>query len=129
VANRTDGTEEGKHVASTASQGKSKRSTERGEGRVKLIAALTKHHDYASGSCLNLEPIGNNALAKAAGVAESTASKFFNEEFEGYTKYRAICRDAGTLAASLKLLRGEFSPHELYGRRPPDEGDGENSDE
>src|SRR5262249_18814112 len=37
-----------------------KRSTERGEGRAKLIAALTKHHQYADGGCLNLEPIGNN---------------------------------------------------------------------
>src|SRR5262249_32651563 len=43
----------------------SKRSTERGEGRAKLIAALTKHHQYANGGCLNLDHIGNNELAKA----------------------------------------------------------------
>jgi hypothetical protein len=53
-----------------------KRSTERGEGRAKLIAALTNHHQYADGSCLNLEFIGNNRLAEVAGVSPSTASKF-----------------------------------------------------
>src|SRR5262249_8094099 len=61
-----------------------KRSTERGEGRAKLIAALTKHHQYAEGGCLNLEPIGNNELAKAAGVSPSTASAFFNDKFQGH---------------------------------------------
>jgi hypothetical protein len=102
---------------------KSKRSTERGEGRTKLIGALTKHHKYADGSCLNLEPIGNNDLAKAADVSPSTASAFFNNEFRGHTKYKALCRDAGRLAAALKLLNNEFSPHNLYGGRPADEGD------
>jgi hypothetical protein len=105
---------------------KSKRSTERGEGRAKLIGALTKHHKYADGSCLNLEPIGNNELARLAEVSESTASAFFNTEFNqgetgGHTVYRALCRDPGRLADSLKLLNGEFSPHHLYGRTPPGE--------
>jgi hypothetical protein len=81
-----------------------KRSTERGEGRAKLIAALTKHHQYADGGCPNLEPIGNNELAKAAGVSPSTASTFFNNEFEGHTKYKALCRDSGLLVTALKLL-------------------------
>ncbi|MEX0979296.1 MAG: hypothetical protein WDZ48_10610, partial [Pirellulales bacterium] len=105
---------------------KSKRSTERGEGRAKLIAALTKHHKYADGSCLNLESIGNNELARLAGVSESTASAFFNNEFNqgesrGYATYRVICRDPSRLADSLKVLNGEFSPHHLYGRTPPGE--------
>jgi hypothetical protein len=111
---------------------KAKRSTERGEARVKLIAGLTKHHKYADGGCLNLEPIGNNELANLTGVSRSTASEFFNKEFnggkkEGFAKYRVICRDAGRLADSLKALNGEFSPHELYGRRPP--GEDERDDE
>ncbi len=92
-----------------------KRSTERGEGRAKLIAALTKHHRYADGSCLNQGPIGNNELARAAGVSASTASAFFNDKFQGHTKYKALCRDAGKLAAALKLLNDEFSPHVLLG--------------
>jgi hypothetical protein len=98
-----------------------KRSTERGEGRAKLIPALTKHHQYADGGCLNLEPIGNNELAKAAGVSPSTASAFFNDKFKGHTKYKALCRDLGRLVAALKLLNDEFAPHHLYGRRPAGE--------
>ncbi len=105
---------------------KSKRSTEKGEGRAKLIAALTKHHRYADGGCLNLDPIGNNELARLAEVSESTASAFFNNEFNqgetgGYATYRVICRDSSRLADSLKVLNGEFSPHNLYGRTPPGE--------
>src|SRR5262249_55057709 len=106
-----------------------KRSTERGEGRAKLIAALTKHHQYADGGCLNLEPIGNNALATLADLSPVTASAFFNDKFEGHAKYRAVCRDAGKLADSLKALNGEFSPHDLYGRRPPGEDDRSNEDD
>jgi len=103
---------------------KPKRSTERGEGRSKLVAALTKHHHYADGGCLNLEPIGNNELARLADVSESTASGFFNKQFHGHTKYRALCGDAPGLVAALKLLNGEFSPHDLYGRRPTTEDGG-----
>lgn len=106
-----------------APESNAKRSTERGEGRTKLISALTKHHQYADGSCLNLEPIGNNELAKAAGVSPSTASSFFNEKFDGHTKYKALCRDSGKLIAALKLLNNEFAPHDLYGRRPANEDD------
>jgi hypothetical protein len=95
-----------------------KRSTERGEGRVKLIAALTKHHRYADGGCLNLEPIGNNQLARQARVAKRTASAFFGKEFQGHGKYKALCADAGRLAVALKLLNDEFAPHLLYGSTP-----------
>jgi hypothetical protein len=98
---------------------KPKRSTERGEGEVKIIAALTKHHGYADGSCLNLEPIGNNRLAREAQVSASTASAFFQRKFQGHVKYRVSCQDASKLAAALKLLNQEFSPHHLYGAKPP----------
>lgn len=97
-----------------------KRSTERGEGRAKLIAALTKHHQYADGGCLNLEPIGNNKLGKAAGVSPSTASVFFKNNFQGHTKYKALCRDAGTVTAALKLLNDEFAPYRLLGAASSD---------
>jgi hypothetical protein len=100
-----------------------KRSTERGEGRAKLIAALTKHHQYADGGCLNLEPIGNNELARLAGVAKRTASAFFDKEFQGHGKYKAVCSDVGRLVAALKLLNGEFAPHLLYGNKPPEKAD------
>jgi hypothetical protein len=98
---------------------KPKRSTERGEGQAKLAAALTKHHKYADSSCLNLEPIGNNQLARLAEVSDSTASAFFRKEFEGHKKYRAVCGDTTRLVAALKLLNQEYSPHHLYGGSPP----------
>ena len=97
-----------------------KRSTERGEGRAKLIAALTKHHQYADGGCLNQDPIGNNELAKAAGVSPSTASAFFHDEFRGHKNYQALCRDVGKLAAALKLLNDEFAPYHLLGAASSD---------
>ncbi|MDZ4784428.1 MAG: hypothetical protein SGJ19_29640 [Planctomycetia bacterium] len=100
---------------------RSKRSTERGEGRTKLIAALTKHHKYADGGSLNLEPIGNNELARLAGVDRATASAFFKQQFKGHGKYKAVCADAARLAAALKLLNGEFAPHLLYGSKPGNE--------
>lgn len=100
-----------------------KRSTAKGEGKAKLIATLTQHHRYSDGGCLNTEPIGNNELAELADVSPSTASDFFKDEFDGHEQYRVVCRDAGRLVASLKLLNGEFSPQDLYGRRPRDEDD------
>jgi hypothetical protein len=102
---------------------KSKRSTTPNEARAKLIPALLKHHEYDDGGCLNQEPIGNNELARSTGVSKSATSEFFMKEFKGYEKYRAVCRDPGRLADCLKALAGEFSPHHLYGRRPPGEDD------
>jgi hypothetical protein len=104
------------------------RSTARGDARVKIIAALTRHHQYADGGCLNTEPIGVNDLARQAEVSRSTVSDFFEKEFEGHAAYKVVCRDAGRLVDSLKALRGEFSPHDLYGVRPPGEGGGDDSD-
>jgi hypothetical protein len=102
---------------------KRKRSTERGDARAKLIAALTRHHRYADGSCLNLEPIGNNELARRAEVDQATASFFFRQKFNGHGKYKAACADASVLVAALRLLNGEFPPHLLYGGKPPDEAE------
>jgi hypothetical protein len=104
-----------------------KRSTQRGDARIKIIAGLNKHHKYADGGCLNLEPIGNNELARQAGVAKRSTSAFFRKEFQGYGKYRVVCRDPGRLADALKALNGEFSPHHLYGRRPAGEDDREDT--
>lgn len=100
---------------------KKKRSTTKGEGREKCIAALTQHHKYQGRSCLNTEPIGCNELARQADVSQSTASSFFKSQFKSHTAYKVVCRDAGRLADYLRLLNGEFSPHELYGRNPPNE--------
>ncbi|REK17398.1 MAG: hypothetical protein DWQ37_06305 [Planctomycetota bacterium] len=102
---------------------KAKRSTERGEGRAKLIAALAKHHKYAESGCLNLEPVGNNELARSAEVSKRTASAFFDKEFGGHLKYRSLCQDAVLLAAALKALNGEFRPRDFYDTRSPDDLD------
>jgi len=109
--------------AGGAVETKPKRSTVKGEAQAKIIGALTLHHKYQHGGCLNLEPIGNNELARLADVSESTASAFFRKKFQGYTKYRAVCGDATRLVAALKLLNQEFSPHHLFGGKPPGEGD------
>ncbi len=110
------------HVEPTGAPKRPKRSTEKGEANAKLIAGLTLHHKYADGGCLNLEPIGNNKLARNVGVAESTASTFFRKEFEGHTKYRSMCKDQTKLVGAIKLLNQEYSPHVLYGPKPPDKG-------
>jgi hypothetical protein len=94
---------------------KHKRSTTKGEARAKLIAAITLHHNYDNGSVLNTEPIGVKALAKEAGVAPASASRFFAKEFKGHKKYDAMCSDPSTLVGALRLLRGEMSPHVMLG--------------
>ena len=95
---------------------KPKRSTEKGEARVKLIGALTHHHEYADGSYLNCEPIGVNAIAQLAGVSGASASRFFDKEFKGHKQYRQTCHDNTKLITALKMLNGEFSPHVLNSR-------------
>jgi hypothetical protein len=96
---------------------KAKRSTERGEGRAKLIAALTKHHRYANGSCMNDTAIGNNELAAEAEVSGSTASAFFNDEFGGHAKYRSCCLKPGQLVGVLRILNNEITPRHILGDR------------
>lgn len=83
---------------------KAKRSTERGEARAKLIAALLKHH-----GCRSVEPIGNNQLARLAGVDKATASAFFRQEFHSHATCRIICPDKPRLAKMLDRFRKELS--------------------
>lgn len=95
---------------------KPKASTVKGEARAKLIAALTLHHKYQDGGCLNLKRIGVNGLAREADVAPSSASVFFKREYGGHKRYTVLCRDPGRLVESLKVLNGEFSPMMIGGR-------------
>jgi hypothetical protein len=99
---------------------KPKRSTQRGDAEDKFISALSEHHQYAHDSCLNLEPIGNNALARKAGATKGAASYFFNKHFSkgksgGHRAYQTMCRDASKLTTALKMLRKEYAPHLLLG--------------
>ena len=107
---------------------KPKRSTEKGDARTKLIAALTLHHQYSDGSCLNWTPIGNNELARKADVDKSTASVFFGNSFKGHRKYAAACRHKANLLNALKMLNDEFPPWLLYGSTPPGEGGRDDKD-
>jgi DNA-binding MurR/RpiR family transcriptional regulator len=71
-----------------------------------------------------LEPIGNNELARLAGVGSATALRFFEKWFKGYAKYRSICmRDVSKLIDTIKAMRGEFIPSNEpnYGAAPPAE--------
>lgn len=111
-----------KEKGRTATQGEKKpagRSTSRGPNKpaaeLKLIAALTAHHQYVEGGCLNSGPIGCNELARRAGVSAATASAFFTDKFKGYARYKTLCRDTGRLAAAIKLLNDEFAPYHLLG--------------
>ena len=101
---------------------KSKRSTAPGDAQAKMIAVLTKHHRYGEDGCLNQEPIGNNELARLAGVDKATASAFFEQRFKGHGKYKAMCAYDDKLVVGLKLLNGEFAPHFLYWAKRPSEG-------
>jgi hypothetical protein len=109
-------------------QPRPKRSTAKGEGRAKLIAALTRHHDYAGGGAMNTEPINNNELARQADVDKATASVFFEKEFGGHTKYKNYyCANAAVLVAALKKLNDDYTADELFGGKPP--GERESDDE
>lgn len=104
---------------------KPKRSVKKGEARVKIIAGLTKHHQYADGGCLNQEPITVREFAKEIGVAPDSVSQFFKKEFgeeRGYAGYRAACRNVANLGQWLKLHNADYSTHPLFGRTPPGEG-------
>jgi hypothetical protein len=112
-----------------------KKSTVKGEAQEKIISALTLHHRYQDGSCLNQEPIKVGELARGVEVAKSSVSRFFKKRFgvgepkkDGHKKYIGVCRDTGRLVASLRLLNREYSPSDLYGRNPPNEGQKEEDD-
>jgi hypothetical protein len=93
---------------------KPKKSTQQGDARAKLIAALTAHHQYENGGCGNTEPVGVNVLARTAEVSGSTVSGFFETQFKGHAQYKAMCHNSpALLVTALKLLNGEVLPHVL----------------
>jgi len=121
----------GELIADGGTAPRKKRSTNRGDARAKLIAALSDHHQYAKDSCLHLEPVGVNELArKADKLSNSTASEFFKKEFGGHDKYVSLCLrgDTHALVVALKLLNQEYSPHILFGQKPPSEGTRDNDE-
>jgi hypothetical protein len=96
-----------------------KRSTAKGEAQDKIVAALTEHHQYAGGGCLNTEPIGVNELKERYDVSKASASRFFKKEFGSHAKYRNVyCRDDRYLLAALKKLNDEYTVDQLFGGAP-----------
>lgn len=99
-----------------------KRSTEKGEARVKLVAGLTKHHKYDQGGCLNFEPIGCNKLARQTKVVQATASAFFKEVFGSHLGYKLACANESALIAKLLVLNSDYAAMNTFGHTPPGEG-------
>jgi len=98
-----------------------KRSIKPGDARRKLIPALTLHHNYADGGCLNLDPISISRLARLAAVAKSSASRFFKAEFTRWAHYHYLClKNSRGLARKIGELNGDHAPRLLYGTTPPE---------
>ncbi len=106
-----------------------KRSTVKGEARDKIIAGLTKHHEYSDGSCLNTDPIQVGGFANSIGVSKASVSDFLKKEFgkPGYQTYRIACNDASKLGHALKIINGELTPRILF--NPLGASDGNLADE
>jgi hypothetical protein len=101
---------------------KPKRSTEPGEAQVKIVSAFSAHHRYENGVCLNMIPIGNNELARAAEVSQDRASAFFKDKFGSHGQYKALChRDPAGISKVLKALNGDYAIDDTYGDQPPGE--------
>lgn len=101
---------------------KKKRSTEKGEARTKIVAALTDHHKYKTDSCLNFNPIGVRDLAEKADVSPGSVSKFFKDEFRSHLLYQRACvSESSQLLNALRMLNGDFSPYILFNSEPTEE--------
>lgn len=126
---RLDGLQSGEANGLRIKQAKTKASTAKGDARVRIIAALTKHHRYSDGRVLNLEPVNNNELARRAKVDKATASAFFKSQFKGHAEYKVRCRDENLLLAFLKMLNKDFAPFHLYANAPQAKDDDEDDED
>ncbi|MEZ6141069.1 MAG: hypothetical protein R3B84_10905 [Zavarzinella sp.] len=89
-----------------------------------LLAALTLHHEYSEGGCMNHEPIGCRKLAELAGVSAGSATAFFKKHFEqkpnvGYKGYKIKCLNGQIKRFFMQLEREprfsqlNFDPEEI----------------
>lgn len=91
---------------------KVKRSTKQiiKPSEVQIIGALTTHHKYFDGSCLNQEPIGNNVMASGLKINQGTTSAFFKKKFDGHAAYKRLCGDITKLVTAIRLLNNDITP-------------------
>ncbi len=101
----TGGKSSGEPAAKDKPPVRTKKSTQKGDAKEKLSAALVTHHKYKNGRCGQTEPIQNNALARLAGVSRSSAARFFTSEFEGYQAYRRKCTNGRVVMILAKLAK------------------------
>ncbi len=107
--------------SSKLSNGKrKKRQTPKGGADDKIIAALNLHHQYDNGSCLKLETISNNDLAKLADVSTSTTFNFFKKYFGNHEEYRRVCCNTSKLVQVFKIFNREFSSDTLLSEAQED---------
>ncbi len=78
-----------------------------------FVKALSTHHQYEEGSCLNFEPATFGQLAKIGGFAPSTAKEHIDKQFGGIEGYKRACAVKSELIASLRLLNNEVTPRLL----------------
>ena len=95
------------------------------DSEVKLVAALSRHHQYENGSIGEATPVGCRELGRLAEVSEKAASGFFKKSFGNHKRYTVICRQPEKLIASLKALNYEFTPKDFANARTPDDLDRE----
>lgn len=103
-----------------------------GTAAPKILAALTKHHQYKDRGCMNHDPIGSNELAKAAKVGAGSVSAFWKSRFESqhgakdgtYDHYKQACFK-NSIAIYLALWNGEAADHKLLTNQRGDEDEGD----
>ena len=82
------------------------------DSATKVIAALSKWHEYDNGSVINPEPATNRGLAKEYdGLAQNALTRFLKDR-GGCKKYKSACHD-GSIRALLALWRGELPNRHL----------------
>jgi hypothetical protein len=84
------------------------------DSATKVLAALTAHHGYESGSVTEHAPASNRGLAAQFGLSPNALSRFlrsrFPHEHKPHKKYVAACHN-GTIGSLLMLWNRELPGH------------------
>jgi hypothetical protein len=100
-------------VAPTKRRGGRPKKTEK-DSATKVVAALSAHHGYESGSVTNYVPATNRGLAERFGVSKNALTRFLKDRFPNeeypFKKYKVACRNK-TIGTFLALWNGELPGH------------------